>query len=446
MVAVQDKLDAIEQLSGYVVGSLCICNSNQKGAKYEYMRTVNSTTNVYYVFYGFTYDSSKSIEEQTVTSESQAMLNTMTITDGENKVDIISSGGVNYLATQTQIEVTVEELLGKDNFPDTFFKITNAGAVDDTIKVQIPDASVDKTSTLTATEVGDTEATATLVKNDLNADENFNDKFVAKSLFNVVFIEAKEQGERYEYDDDNDFQVSATGTTTIQIDTGFDKIIRRSKKVVGEADDTDPRNIRLGIYGEVGSRTKAENPINISTRKSLATTGEQIFCDETVPAERIWYIGGCLMANDLASEMTVWQGYMRDKVETWEADGTLFTQILDYGCLKNSAYHIVKVNDAGTYVEGSDYVIEPCPTNADKSQLRWIKSQTMPAQGSTVKITYDAVIRRLGLFVQASASQPYTFEAPLKLLAGQFIIATVMNKSANAGVSIVNLSGFYEEI
>ncbi len=117
--------------------------------------------------------------------------------NGEIKaVDIITSGGVNYLATQTEVEVTVEELLGFDDYASTFFTITNAGAIDDTVRVQIPDTSVDVTSTLTATEAGDAEATAELISNDLNADGTFNVKFIAKHLWNVVFVQSKFQGEQ----------------------------------------------------------------------------------------------------------------------------------------------------------------------------------------------------------------------------------------------------------
>jgi len=363
-----------------------------------------------------------------------------------NALPIVTIGGENKLPTDAQTSVTVEELLGIDDFASSFFRISTSGAVDDTVRVRIDSTVVDVTSTLTATEAGDIEALATLIKNDLNSDEDFSAKFIAKSLYNIVFISALDQAEKGEYPDDNDLDVDTTGTTVVTVDSGYDKILTRSKKVIGEADPTNPRHIRLGIFGEVGSRTKAENPINFRVRKSLSTSGQQIFADKTVESNRVWYITSALMANDLASEMSLWHGYQRDKTESWEADGTLFTHVLDYGCLTNSDYHTVTVNGGGSYSEGTDYVIEDCPTDDAKSQLRWIKSQSKPANEDTVQIVYDAVVARLGVFVPSTGSQPYSFDSPIKMTAGNFLIATVQNKSANTGISIVNVGGYYEEI
>ena len=364
--------------------------------------------------------------------------------------DIITSGGKNRLGVDAEINVEVEDFICFDNYASTYFTVTNAGSVGDTIDVEIDTpAIVDVTSTLTATEAGDEDATASLVASDLEDDSSFNTKFIARALDDKVYVISKDAAEKGEYPNvsPDDFRVTVTGTTTVNIPNDFNRIIRRNKLILGEGDSLDNRYARIGVFGEVGSRTKAENPINISVRKTLATAGQIIFSDKTVPSGQIWYIGGVAVADELNAEFSIFEGVERDKVESWTADGTLFTEELDYHCLKSGDYHTVLVNDAGTWIEGTDYVIEDSSSNGDsKSQLRWIKSQTVPSDGDTVKITYDAVIRRLGLFVQASTSQPYTFEAPVKLAAGRFIISTVENKAANAGVVIANISGFFEEV
>ncbi len=367
------------------------------------------------------------------------------LTDGVNDVDIILQDGVSRLATDSV--VTVKELLSFDDYADSFFRITNAGSAGDTINVKIDQpAIVDVTSTLTSTEAGDVEKTAQLIMNDLNNDSSFKNNFVAKSLYNMVFIISKNQGEEGEYPEAGDLTITPSGTTTVQVETNFDRIIRRQKQVLGEADSVDNRYVRLGIYGEVGSRTKADHPINVSVRKTLATKGQIVFVDKSVPTNQIWFIGGVAVADEVASEFSVWEGKERDRVESWTADGTLFTHVLDYQCLTHSNYHNITVNGVGGYTEGDDYVIEDYPDDETKSQLRWINTSNTPASGDVVEITYDAVIRRVALFVQAESSQEYYFQAPIKLEPNGFILAIVENKSANAAVVICNISGFYEEL
>ena len=366
-------------------------------------------------------------------------------------VDVITAGGKNMLATDASVSVSVGDLLGFDDFASSFFTITTAGSATDTVRVQIPDRSVDVTSTLTSNEAGDVEKTATLVRDDLNNDSTFSTYFLAKSLWSVVFILAKEQGEIEDHDDANDLLITTTGTTVVTIDTGYDTIIRRDKKVLGEADAEDPRFIRLGIYGEVGSRTKAENPINICVRKTLATAGMIVFVDETVPSNEVWYILKSGVADSLSAEFNVWVGFERDKVELFDGDGTA-GQIfeLSYGAVPNGAdYTKVEVDYGSGFVEktmGTDYDVEDNPTDYTKSNIIWSNPASNPPVGTdNVKVTYDAVERKQGWFVEGSSSFQGDIDAPLKLIATEFILVGVKNNSANASTVIANISGFKEE-
>jgi len=362
-----------------------------------------------------------------------------------NGIPITSTVSGPIVRLNTDAEVTVNQTLGFDDFADAFFRITNSGAAGDTIRVKIDGGTAaDVTTVLTATEAGDEEKAAILVANTLNANGTFTAKFEAKALCNLVFLISDLQGECGEFADAGDVNVTTTGGTTVQIDTNNDKLIRRSKQVLVEADSKDNRFGRIGVFGEVGAISKADNPINVVVRKTLATSGETIFVDKTVPAGQRQFIVVVAVADDVAAEFNFWDGQERDRIETWIADGTLFTQVIGFMSLKNSAYQILVVNNTGTYTEGVDYVIEDSPNDETKSQVRWIRSSTKPANGHTVKLTYDAVIRRAGIFVQASSTESYEFGAPVKIEAGKYYIVSVSNKSANSSVVIANVSGFFE--
>jgi hypothetical protein len=346
----------------------------------------------------------------------------------------------NKLKVQAQVSASATgEIYGWDLYPSAWTILGGTITTDDWVKITIDGYD----SQYTILE-GDTwEDVVQGLVDAINNNSNVNAKVDAFSHYKMVFVRAETQGDEF---NNLTYTTSVSGGATITATANNSVMTFYWKEVLVEEDPNDRRYGWLGIFGDVGSRTKADNPINICVRKTLATQNQQVFADKTVPADTVWYIGGMLGADDVGGEMQVWEGIERDKVDSWSADGTLFTHVLSYGCLKNSTYHSVKVNGGGTYVQGTDYAIEDCPTDETKSQIRWIKSQTMPLENDTVTITYDAVIRRAALFVQASSSQEYTFHAPIKLQAENFIIASVEQKSSNAAVCIINLSGFYEEL
>jgi hypothetical protein len=196
----------------------------------------------------------------------------------------------------------------------------------------------------------------------------------------------------------------------------------------------------ISVFGEVGTRTKAENPINISVRKVLATKNLTVFYDGTVPTGKIWYILSAEVADDLAAEFVVWEGIQRARDEFKSGDGSTKTFNTNYAIIDNPSYVTVKVGGV-TKTYGSDYTIG---INDDGTIGSVIFAIAPPAGTNNIEIIYDAVIRRSASFVQANSSFSHKFEAPLKLTEGKFIIGSVSNKSANAGTVVMNISGFYE--
>ncbi len=171
--------------------------------------------------------------------------------------------------------VTIEQLFGRDLIPDTYFTIDIAGAVDDTIRVQIAAVSdttgserdlpaVDYTYTLIAGDVSDEKQLAENFVDGLNADSNFQNAFLEaesvtgqqRAVVHITSTEFSGTGEYHERPGSGDFVTSTTGTTTT-ID-GFDNLVSRGK---GTSLARDPDNPHIGgILGISGSvRVSAED-------------------------------------------------------------------------------------------------------------------------------------------------------------------------------------------
>ncbi len=93
---------------------------------------------------------------------------------------------------------------------------------------------------------------------------------------------------------------------------------------------------------------------------------------------------------------------------------------------------------------GSDYDVIQNPNDETKSNIVFTMAQP-PANGSSITVTYDTVILKLGLHVIANDSKPFMFGAPIKMEESNFLVVSVQNKSANAGIAIANINGFYED-
>ena len=184
--------------------------------------------------------------------------------------DVFNTGGKNRLAVDANIS-SINVPLGKDPLPDAYFKISEAGAIGDTIRLQIaattfdvtvPDSdlpAVDFTYTLVAADVGDE---AELTKNfvtALNLDTNFNNALleseaVTKGKRATVHITSTEyslNGEDYERPNAGDVAVSTTGTTVVLLDSLNDRLVSRPKEVSLARDPNNPH--RLGVQSISGT-------------------------------------------------------------------------------------------------------------------------------------------------------------------------------------------------
>jgi len=367
----------------------------------------------------------------------------MVVIEGINgdKATVETTGGVSKL--HVAATVTVEEIFGTDNYPDTWFRITNSGSIGDTIRVKIDQpAIVDVTTTLTANEVGDIDKAATLIAATLNADPTFASLFQAKTLFPFVFVTSRLPAEKGEYPIPGDFSVTVTGTTTYSMDSDNDRIIRRKKSTFLTPDAEDPRLGVLGIRGDVSSTIKANNPVHESIRKILASTTLTPFYDQTVPDKQVWYVPAIEIADDTSGEMDVWRGIQRSREIFFSGNGSNKNFLMLYAAIEHATYMRVWVGGVEKFIN-TDWNV----TVSDDGHSATLIFKSAPPSGTNnIRIVYDAVKRVAGVFIQASSSYSHNFEAPLKLSAGEFVIVTVANKSNNSAVIIVNFNGFYESI
>ena len=179
----------------------------------------------------------------------------VTLDDGRKKLNVLST-------------VQVGVGLGRDPLPDNYFTVTAAGAIGDTVRIQIAGTSNDSTSpdrdvpavdytyTLVAQDVGDEVQLAENIVTGLNLDTNFqnglleafyvNDK---RAIVHVTSTGFSLEDEFLERPNAGDFQVTTTGTTTVLL--AFDNLIASAKQTTLARDPNNPH--RAGILGISGS-------------------------------------------------------------------------------------------------------------------------------------------------------------------------------------------------
>lgn len=184
-----------------------------------------------------------------------------------NLADVTFIGGKNKLEANVTV-VSNNTTFGQDPLPDTWFRIDNAGAIGDTVRIQLvataldsstPDRdapAVDKTYTLVAGDVGDEIQLRDNLITALNGDANFSASLKAqkssdRAIIHVVSKFFSMPTEFYERPVAGDFAVSVTGTTTVTL--GFDTLISRNKASSLSQDPDSPHN--LGVLGISGSVT-----------------------------------------------------------------------------------------------------------------------------------------------------------------------------------------------
>jgi hypothetical protein len=198
------------------------------------------------------------------------------LTNGDEtlNVDIIQVDGVNRAAMDANIS-SINVPLGKDPLADTYFKITNAGAIGDQITVTIAATDNDTTTpdvdfpsyfyvyTLTAADQGNEQQLCINLADALNADPLFEaqelEAFALSSenedkrpIIHITSTKFSLNGEFYERPNVGDFDVTTTGTTTVQFfSSEHRKLVSRPKEVSLARDPKNPH--RLGIQSISGS-------------------------------------------------------------------------------------------------------------------------------------------------------------------------------------------------
>lgn len=356
---------------------------------------------------------------------------------GENglSVEVYEENGQKYLRTKSSVGVVgVGENYGWDKFPSGWVSLSDEVSPSGIVSITIDSEECEYTI-----QGGDSmDNVVQGLVNAINNNSNINSKVDAFTQHNLVFIRTEEPGDKYE-----GLTLVATDTSSnLTLICGYPTIKQLWKKILIEEDEDDRRRGRIGVFGEVGSRTKADHPIHIVVRKELATRSHIVFADKTVPASRVWYITNVAIADELRGEVHLYSGTERDRVKQFSGDGSEVRFTLDYNSINNSSY--IAITIGGTpKILGTDYDIEQNFTNESKTDIVF---SSAPASGTNnIEVTYDAVHLCLGGFVQVDTTFAFEFGAPIKLYAEEFVVATVANGSANAGVAILTLNGFYEE-
>lgn len=356
----------------------------------------------------------------------------------------VDNGALEANVNMTLDIVGVGNIFGFDNNPFGFVAIAGNPEAGNTVTVNV--GSFQKVYTV---EAGDTlpDIAAGLAAL-FNADASFDDDWLAGSHNCALFIRSLEQGRRLDGISFSASTAQGSGSGLDLTATANDTTLQRLfKQILVEVDDQDWRVGRIGVFGEVGTRTRADNPIFLSVRRVLATKAETVFFDKNVadlttnPKIDVAFITDILVGNDQAAELLVYRGSERDAVENFTGDGSTKVFNLPTNAVR-SANHVTVTVDGSPQTLGADFDV----IDSSDGSLHSIEFSSAPGNGEAIVVTYDAVDRVVDAFVQASSSQQVQFGAPIKLEKGEghFLIASVTNKAANAAACSVNANGFFE--
>ena len=190
--------------------------------------------------------------------------------DQTHIADVFFESGVNRLQTSTSVTVTINELLGEDQFASTWCRIDDSTiSAGDSIRTQIPDFSIDVT---TVAAGGDTPID--LINKhitDLEAVTAYDDNFKARRVVDNAVITHKSiaRAEAGEHLDAGDFV--CTGSL-VNVTEGFDTIQARGKVTSLTADLDDNRVGVLGISGIVNVLPGSISNILIQDFKSAGSS------------------------------------------------------------------------------------------------------------------------------------------------------------------------------
>ena len=212
-------------------------------------------------------------------------------------VEVKNFSGENRLLTQSEVQVSINEIKGLDGFADAYATIVKAGSVGDTWTIALDATNLDTTSpnanapsmsvviTITSNEAGDELKARDLIVSTLNNAPSFKNAFLIArpALDNPVFqIASIKRGVFFERPNANSFSVTVTGTASRTL--GFNNFIQRTKINSITADIDSPHN--LGIQGISGTVLVTPAAISNSFQKLALNGGsENMAIDGTTPVE-----------------------------------------------------------------------------------------------------------------------------------------------------------------
>jgi hypothetical protein len=190
------------------------------------------------------------------------------------------------------------------------------------------------------------------------------------------------------------------------------------------------------VIGDVGTVSRADNPLFYSYYKILNTTNEILFMDLTVTAGYKWYITQLIGASEKGFKMGIYKGMHRAKVDNFTGDGVTKTFHLTGYPIPNSLPFVII--EGGLDKTSSYTVSELANGNID------ITKGTAPANGVAIVVTYDSAKRILKVFGADLTTENLPIETPIKLLSGEWFVVTMQNRNAVATETIAQIVGFIE--
>ena len=198
----------------------------------------------------------------------------------------------------------------------------------------------------------------------------------------------------------------------------------------------------LSIWGEVGSTTRAKNPLHWSTDKVSGGSLTIGLIDVNVTSGQVWYVPYMVLATEGKTFYYAYQGITRNYVKNFVGDGsTKYFNLDDMAVNDNQEiYTSLKVGGV-TKVNPENFEIEDVPNSNGIQSRIYIKSA--PGNGVAIEVTYHRVIRKLAMYLPAAANQTVNFAAPIRLTDIQFflLIGDFLGSAGQKMMATVN--GFY---
>ena len=200
--------------------------------------------------------------------------------DESNTADVTDINGKKQLETFSD--------LNTDFHPDSWCELTATGSIGDTITVNIPDDSCSVTTTITATEAGDLEATVALMVLDFNADVTCKILYQSSKVTDnpIIVVASNKIGKGAERPDPGDFDCTSTGSAAISVE--FDNLVSRQKRIRCVPDADDPRECATDISGIITTKDSTVGNRVVEFLEDSGGSSDMVVDGSVMPVEFIF--------------------------------------------------------------------------------------------------------------------------------------------------------------